>query len=97
MGEFGCSFRNKADSKAWAFFLYYLEYVVKAAKSYGISAFLWDNGAGGYGKECHCYIDHGTGQYKTNGKEPVEAMVKAWSTTDSKYTLQYVYDNAPSN
>ena len=98
MGEFGCSFRNKADSKAWAFFLYYLEYVVKAAKSYGISAFLWDNGAEGktgYGKECHCYIDHGTGKYKPNGEEPVKVMVKAWSTTDSKYTLQSVYDSAP--
>ena len=98
MGEFGCSFRNKSDAKAWAYFKYYLEYVVKAAKVFGISAFLWDNGntenGVGYGKECHCYINHGTGEYMTNGKEPIEAMIKAWYTIDASYTLQSVYDSA---
>ena len=101
MGEFGCSFRNKNDAKAWAYFKYYLEYVVKAAKVFGISAFVWDNGSQGdgnvgYGKESHCYINHGTGEYMPNGQEPVEAMVKAWNTTDATYTLQSVYDSAPT-
>jgi len=92
MGEFGCSMRNKKDAKAWAYYLYYLEYFVKAARVFGIAGFLWDNGADGYGKERHGYVDHGTGEYTTNGKEPVEAMVKAWSTTDANYTLDSVYN-----
>ena len=97
MGEFGCSFRNKSDAKAWAYFLYYLEYVVKAAKTFGISGFLWDNGGSdGAGKEKHHYIHHGTGQYYSTSKEPVDAMVKAWNTTDPTYTLQSVYDSAPT-
>ena len=95
MGEFGCSFRDKNDAKAWAYFNYYLEYVVKAARTFGIAPFLWDNGAKGFGKECHAYIDHGTGQYVGNAAEPVGAMVRAWSTTDATYTLQSVYDGAP--
>ena len=95
MGEFGCSMRDKTNEKAWAYYLYYLEYVVKAAKVFGIAAFLWDNGAEGPGQEHHCYINHGTGAYMNTGEEPVKAMVKAWSTTDKSYTLQSVYDNAP--
>ena len=95
MGEFGCSMRNKSDAKAWAYYLYYLEYFVKAAKVFGISAFLWDNGADGYGQERHGYVDHGSGEYTANGREPVEAMVKAWRTTDVTYTLQSVFDSAP--
>ena len=95
MGEFGCSMRNKNDAKAWAYYLYYLEYFVKAARTFGIPAFLWDNGASGYGQEKHGYIGHGTGEYTSNGEEPVKAMVKAWNTTDSDYTLQSVYDSAP--
>lgn len=96
MGEFGCSFRDKSDAKAWAYFLYYLEYVVKAAKTFGIPAFLWDNGAEGVGKEHHCYIHHGTGKYIGNSQEAVKAMVKAWSSTDASYTLQTLYDSAPT-
>ena len=95
MGEFGCSMRSKSNNKAWAFYLYYLEYFVKCARSYGIAAFLWDNAAEGAGVEHHPYINHGTGAYMENGKEPVEAMVKAWSSTDPNYTLQSVYDSAP--
>jgi aryl-phospho-beta-D-glucosidase BglC (GH1 family) len=96
MGEFGCSFRDKKDSMQWAFFLYYLEYVVKCAKTFGIAGFLWDNGGNDSpGAEHHCYINHGTGQYYSNGKEPVDVMVKACFTDDEKYTLQSVYDSAP--
>lgn len=95
MGEFGCSMRNRSDAKAWAYYLYYLEYVVKCARTFGISPFLWDNGANGYGQERHGYVDHGTGEYTSTGEEPVKAMVKAWDTTDAGYTLQSVYDSAP--
>ena len=96
MGEFGCSMRDKNNAKAWAYYLYYLEYVVKAAKTYHIPAFLWDNGAKGAGKECHAYIDHGTGKYIGNSEAPVKAMVKAWSNESSAYTLDSVYNSAPT-
>lgn len=95
MGEFGCSMRDKNNAKAWAYYLYYLEYFVKCAKTFGIAGFLWDNSADGVGAEHHPYIDHGTGEYMSSGEEPVKAMVKAWSTSDASYTLQSVYDSAP--
>ena len=95
VGEFGCSMRAQSDARAWAFYLYYMEYVVKAAKVYGLPAFLWDNGASGAGKEQHGYIDHGTGGYIGNSKTVIDLMVKAMNSTDKNYTLQSVYDKAP--
>lgn len=94
MGEFGCSMRTYGGT-AWSFYKYYLEYFVKAAKTYGLSAFLWDNGAEGVGAEHHPYINHGTGDFIGHSEELVKIMVKAMTSTDSKYTLQSVYDNAP--
>lgn len=96
MGEFGCSMRSPNDTKAWAYYLYYLEYFVKCAKAFGVAAFLWDNENEGVGAEHHPYINHGTGEYMDNGEIPVQTMVKAWFTTDKSYTLQSVYDSAPT-
>ena len=59
-------------------------------------AILWDNENEGYGAEHHAYINHGTGAYIDHSQEVVDVMVKAWSTTDASYTLQSVYDSAPS-
>ena len=95
VGEFGCSMRAQSDARAWAFYLYYMEYVTKAAKVYGLPAFLWDNGAKGVGKEQHGYIDHGTGGYIGNSKIVIDRIVKAMTSTDKNYTLQSVYDSAP--
>ena len=95
LGEFGCSMRDKNNNRAWRFYLYYLEYVVKAAKTYGLSCFLWDNGAEGAGKEKHGYIHHGTGTYLGNSKDVIDVMVNAMTIEDSNYTLQSVYDKAP--
>ena len=95
MGEFGCSSRSKSNAKAWAYYLYYLEYVVKAAKTYRFAPFLWDNGAESHGQESHGYIDHGNGEYISDSEEAVKAIVKAWSSTDPGYTLESVYNNAP--
>ena len=95
LGEFGCSMRAQSDTRAWAFYLYYLEYVTKAAKTYGLPAFLWDNGAKGSGQEQHGYIDHGTGAYIGNSKTIVDLMVKAMTSADPAYTLESVYDRAP--
>ncbi len=95
IGEFGCSMRAKSDSRAWKFYLYYMEYIVKAAKTYGLPCFLWDNGAKDTGKEQHGYINHGTGAYIGNSKEVVNVIKKAWFTESDGYTLQHVYDSAP--
>lgn len=95
LGEFGCSRRNPSDSRAWGFYLYYLEYVVKAAKTYGLPCYLWDNAATGYGKERHGYIHHGTGAYVDGSRAIVDVMVKAMFTEDPAYTLQSIYDHAP--
>ena len=97
LDEFGCSLRDKnANPRAWAFYLYYLEYVVKAARAYGIPAGLWDaGGRDNPGQEKHPYINHSTGEFMTLGREPIETVVKAWTTNDATYTLQSVYDRAP--
>ena len=97
LDEFGCSLRDKTGNpRAWAFYLYYLEYVVKAARAYGIPAGLWDAGGRDYpGQEKHPYINHTTGEFLTLGREPIETVVKAWTTNDATYTLQSVYDRAP--
>ena len=95
LGEFGCSMRRKSDSRAWAFYKYYLEYVVKAARTYGLPCFLWDNGGTDSGQEQHGYIHHGNGSYLGNSKELVDLMVKAWFTDKEGYTLQTIYNSAP--
>ena len=95
LGEFGCSMRAKTDTRAWTFYKYYMEYVVKAARTYGLPCFLWDNGVDGSGKEKHGYIHHGTGKPIGNSKEIIDVMKKAWFTTSEGYTLDYVYGTAP--
>ena len=95
IGEFGCSMRAKSDTRAWAFYRYYMEYVSKAAHTYCMPAFLWDNGVDGSGKEKHGYINHGTGGYIGNSKEIIDLLVKGMTSTEKTYTLQSVYDSAP--
>lgn len=95
VGEFGCSMRAKSDTRAWKFYCYYMEYVAKAARAFGMPAYLWDNGADGDGKEKHGYINHGTGDYIGNSKEIIDLLVKGMTSTDKDYTLQSVYDSAP--
>ena len=95
LGEFGCSMRAKSDTRAWAFYLYYMEYVVKAAKTYGLPCFVWDNGGTDVGQEQHGYIHHGTGAYLGSGADVVAVMRKAWQNDNAAYTLQSVYDSAP--
>ena len=56
----------------------------------------WDNGAADTGKEQHGYINHGTGAYIGNSKEVVDLLVKGMTSTDASYTLQSVYDSAPT-
>jgi len=90
-GEFGSI--NRPTERERSFERYWFEYFTKCARSYGMSAFLWDNQSlDDYNMG---YIHHGTGQYIREGKTMVAAMLKGMNTTDSSYTLETVYDNAP--
>ena len=92
-GEFGCV--HRAQERAESFRKYYIEYFCKAATTYGIAAFYWDNGNAGVGEECFGVINHSTGAFLNNGEEIVDIIVKACSNEDEEYTLDSVYDNAP--
>lgn len=95
IGEFGCA--NRVDARARQFQLYWLEYFSKCARSYGMSGFIWDNGAGGEGNEIYGIVHHGTGEYLDfeYGSKIVEACKKGFYTERSSYTLDSVYNTAP--
>ena len=93
IGEMGCVHRS--DSRSESFRKYYLEYLCKAARTYGMAAFYWDNGSTGTGHESSGLFDHATGNYVNNGKDIVEVMKRGYFTTDTSYTLETVYHNAP--
>ena len=97
IGEMGCSRRDKQnDPRGWAFSLYYMEYVAKAARTYCLPATLWDCGGKGVpGPEHHYYFRHDTGEYYKDAKEAVDAVLKGWFTEDPEYTLDSVYNSAP--
>ena len=91
MGEFGCV--NRASAREQAFQQYYLKYYAKLAKTYGVPAMIWDNGAKGAGEERHAFIDHGTGEYcSTEAKAAIQALVSSYTNS---LTLDDVYRNAP--
>lgn len=93
IGEMGCV--SRTTDRAESFRKYYLEYICKAAKEYGLAPVYWDNGGTGSGKEESGLFNHATGDYLNNAAEIVEVMKKAIFTEDAFYTLQSVYDNAP--
>lgn len=94
IGEMGCG--NRATEHEQKFQRYWFEYVVKAAKTYGMSTFVWDNGAEGAGTETHAYFNHATGEFPSEGaRKAVETMVRAMNDEDPSYTLESVYANAP--
>jgi endoglucanase len=93
IGEMGCV--HKSAARAELFRKYYLEYVCKAAKTYGLAPVYWDNGSAGSGKESLGLLNHATGNYLNNGKEMIDVMAKAVSNDDPTYTLESVYNSAP--
>lgn len=96
LGEYGCSMRDRNDARSWGFYLYWLEYVTKAARAYGFPAAIWDSGGRDtFGQEKHCYTNHGTGEFLSSGELPIRTVIRAWTTTDPAYTLRSVYDRAP--
>lgn len=93
IGEIGCVHRNNERSEA--FRLYYLEYLCKATKEYGMAPFYWDNGSASSGKECSGLFNHATGEILNNALEVIEVMKRGIFNDSESYTLEYVYDNAP--
>ena len=96
-GEFGCA--NRTDAKAYAFQLYFLEYMTKCMHTYGMAGYIWDNGAVGSGNEIYGIIHHGTGEYldAQKGPEIVNTCKKGLTSTSASYTLDTVYNSAPKN
>src|SRR5690606_19390183 len=92
IGEMGSVHRS--TERAEAFRKYYLEYICKAAKTYGLAPFYWDNGSPDTGKECFGIINHTTGNFINNGQDIVELMVKAITNEDPAYTLDSVFSSA---
>ena len=93
IGEMGCVHRS--TERAESFRKYYLEYLCKAARTYGLAPIYWDNGATGSGKENSGLFNHATGAYINNAKDVVEVMVRGYFSDEADYTLDAVYNNAP--
>ena len=93
IGEFGCVHRS--TERAESFRKYYLEYLCKAAKTYGLAPFYWDNGSSKTGRECSGLLNHGTGDYLNNGKEIINLMIKGITNEETTYTLESIYNEAP--
>lgn len=94
LGEFGCVRRSNATAEL--FRRYYLEYICKAAKTYNLSLIFWDNGSTVTGREASGLFNRTTGAYlNTDAENAVSAMIKGYNTTDTNYTLETVYANAP--
>lgn len=72
IGEMGCV--SRTTDRAESFRKYYLEYICKAAKEYGLAPVYWDNGGTGSGKEESGLFNHATGDYLNNAAEIVEVM-----------------------
>ncbi len=87
---------NRDDERADSFRRYYLEYIFKAAKEYGLVPVLWDNNVASYGRECHGTFDHNDGKFVNKYAEAVvKTITNAVNNNDASYTLRSVYDNAP--
>lgn len=93
IGEMGCV--RRGGERGEAFRRYYLEYVCKAARTYCMAPFVWDNGLGSVGRECSGLFDRKNGAFFTHSEDVVRAMVKAVFSDDASYTLDTVYQTAP--
>ncbi len=94
-GEFGAVRRASATDEP--FRLYYFRYVCKAMRDRRIPAIYWDNGNSKGGNDGFGVIDHRTGKFIGSGEQTVRAMVDSWENNDPEYTLQSIYDAAPTS
>lgn len=93
IGEYGCVMHK--DSRSNLFRNYYLEYVCRAAHTYGMPLCIWDNNIVGGGNEHHGYFNHNNGEYLNGLQSLVQTMIQAATSDDATYTLQTVYSKAP--
>ena len=93
IGEYGCVM-HKTD-RSNKFRNYYLEYVCRAAYTYNMPLFIWDNNSTGGGNEHHGYFNHNDGTYLNGLESLVKTMIKATTSTDANYTLESIYNSAP--
>ena len=93
IGEYGCVQHNNERSNK--FRNYYLEYVCRAAYTYNMPCFIWDNNSDGGGNEHHGYFNHNDGSYINNSESLVKTMINAATSDDTSYTLEGIYNNAP--
>ena len=93
IGEFGCVMHRTNRSNL--FRNYYLEYVCRAAYTYGMPLLIWDNNSQGAGNEHHGYFNHTDGTYINASAPLVQTMIRAATSDDADYTLESVYNNAP--
>ena len=93
IGEYGCVM-HKTD-RANLFRNYYLEYVCRAAHTYNMPLFIWDNNQTGGGNEHHGYFNHNDGSYLNGHESLVQTMIKAATSDDTSYTLETIYATAP--
>ena len=93
IGEYGCVMQKTSRSNL--FRNYYLEYVCRAAYTYGLPLIIWDNNSQGAGNEHHGYFSHNDGAYINGSETLVQTMIKAATSDDASYTLESVYNSAP--
>lgn len=93
IGEYGCVMHT--TDRANLFRNYYLEYVCRAAHTYNMPLFVWDNNSTGGGNEHHGYFNHNEGSYLNGLESLVKTMIKAATSDDASYTLETIYNNAP--
>jgi len=93
IGEYGCVMHKNDRSNL--FRNYYLEYVCRAAHTYNMPLFIWDNNSTGGGNEHHGYFNHDDGSYLNNMESLVQTMIKAATSDDASYTLESIYNSAP--
>ena len=88
-----CGAVNRADAKARLFQQYWFRFVARAAKAYGLSPVVWDNGSPALGNEGFGFINHATGAFLSAGAaSAIEAMVEAYNGNSK---LDEIYGQAP--
>ena len=93
IGEYGCV--QHTNNRSNLFRRYYLEYVCRAAHTYGMPLCIWDNNATGGGNEHHGYFNHSDGTFLNASAQLVQTMVNAATSDDASYTLETIYQQAP--
>jgi len=96
MGEFGCE--TRLDPADEPYRTYFMEYFCRTAYFAGVPVMLWDNdnnsqGTGG-GGECFWYVSHVNGAVHT--PELLRTMINAATSTNKNYTIESIYNNAPT-